>query len=479
MDNFSKKNTKYSTLNKTVRNDSSIMAGTLGSKHNEKMKEIEKIQNSIPQLRTNLDELYAKLHRFQNPRESLQKLEKERDGIAKQLNEYVGEEHELMMQDTKSKPKVKKKKKKKHESSSEEDVSLPIQKKKSKKKKVTTVFGNKEYTKLNEEMKEITQQISVLNSDFHVKIQECKTEQEIEKLETKIKKLEENDQEVEYFDKTSELIVKYNENISKPKAKRKKKKSSNFFEDLQHDDSDDDDNFELFNKYMQVTSNEKFTRSNNKRIITCSTCKIPKVLLLNEGTMICQKCGETDSILMDSDKPSFRNPVAEPKQNAYKRSNHYAELMNQSQAKESTEIPDEVMDMIRCELESIQFNDMSKMTKAKMKNILRDIGLSKYYENAMLIINMFRGGVSEEIPRETRETVTAMIDELQSVWPKHKKKGMKNFFNNNFVFRRVYEFLGDTKRARTYPQLSRTKTEEYDEILDAMIKDLGWIDPDA
>ena len=49
----------------------------------------------------------------------------------------------------------------------------------------------------------------------------------------------------------------------------------------------------------------------------CSTCKIEKILYPSEGTIICEKCGEVDFVMVESDKPSYKDPPPEVSYFAY------------------------------------------------------------------------------------------------------------------------------------------------------------------
>jgi hypothetical protein len=74
-------------------------------------------------------------------------------------------------------------------------------------------------------------------------------------------------------------------------------------------------------------------------------CNIEKVLHLQDGFLICTNCGDSEYVILDSDKPNYKNPIIENKLNGYKRMNHFSELLNQFQGKESTEIVAVLMGM--------------------------------------------------------------------------------------------------------------------------------------
>ena len=65
---------------------------------------------------------------------------------------------------------------------------------------------------------------------------------------------------------------------------------------------------------------------------------------------MCPSCAHQEKILLDSDKPSYKEPPREISYFAYKRINHFNEWLAQFQAKESTDIPKSVYDKIKAEI---------------------------------------------------------------------------------------------------------------------------------
>ena len=49
----------------------------------------------------------------------------------------------------------------------------------------------------------------------------------------------------------------------------------------------------------------------------CERCKTEKVLYGSEGAIVCKKCGDTDYIMVESDKPSYKDPPPEISYFAY------------------------------------------------------------------------------------------------------------------------------------------------------------------
>ena len=69
---------------------------------------------------------------------------------------------------------------------------------------------------------------------------------------------------------------------------------------------------------------------------------------------------EETTIIIDSDKPSYKDPPREVSYFAYKRINHFNEWLAQFQAKETTQIPEEVLTDIINQIKQVTGLDVSK-----------------------------------------------------------------------------------------------------------------------
>ena len=104
----------------------------------------------------------------------------------------------------------------------------------------------------------------------------------------------------------------------------------------------------LLEKYLQKIDPEhaKSTNSIEDPYGICDRCDKEMTFSINEALFFCDQCGYQEFVLIDSDKPSYKDPPREVTYYAYKRINHFNEWLAQFQAKESTEIPEEVFDEI-------------------------------------------------------------------------------------------------------------------------------------
>ena len=64
----------------------------------------------------------------------------------------------------------------------------------------------------------------------------------------------------------------------------------------------------------------------DNNICKCLNCKTEMTIYPSDGIQICENCGLQENILIESDKPSFKDPPMEVSYFSYKRINHYNEF---------------------------------------------------------------------------------------------------------------------------------------------------------
>ena len=207
----------------------------------------------------------------------------------------------------------------------------------------------------------------------------------------------------------------------------------------------------------------------------CPDCKIEKTLQCSDGQLVCMNCGHSDRVIVDMEKINFKDPFYENKSTGYKRMNHFSELMNQFQAKESTEISQQIYNMIILEIKKRKITDPAKLDKKKMRSMLKKLELNQYFEHIPFIINRLTGLPPPTITRETEEKLKSMFKEIQLPFYNYKTNGRKNFLNYNYVFHKFFELLNMDEFLPHFPLLkSPVKLRDQEEIWEKICKHLRW-----
>jgi hypothetical protein len=207
----------------------------------------------------------------------------------------------------------------------------------------------------------------------------------------------------------------------------------------------------------------------------CPGCEKEMFFSPNEAVFTCKECGHQEFILIDSDKPSYKDPPREVSYYAYKRINHFNEWLAQFQAKESTEIPPEVFDMILMELKKERILDTRNIKQTKVRELLKKLKQNKYYEHVPHIINRLNGQNAPIMSREVEEKLRYMFKEIQPSFVKHCPSGRNNFLSYSYVLYKFCELLELDEYLPCFPLLkNRDKLYNQDKIWQQICSDLRW-----
>jgi len=208
---------------------------------------------------------------------------------------------------------------------------------------------------------------------------------------------------------------------------------------------------------------------------TCPECDKEMIFSANEAIFTCTDCGFQQFVLVDSDKPSYKDPPREVSYYAYKRINHFNEWLAQFQAKESTEIPQEVYEAICAELKKERILDYRTLARQKVREILKKLKFNKYYEHVPHIINRLNGCSAPVMSREIEEKLRYMFKEIQPSFQKNCPKDRSNFLSYSYVLYKFCELLELDEYLSSFPLLkNRDKLYVQDKIWEKICADLSW-----
>jgi hypothetical protein len=234
-----------------------------------------------------------------------------------------------------------------------------------------------------------------------------------------------------------------------------------------------EDRASLFDMYMQCISSSKATSTAQDECPHCGSDH--RTLQPQDGYVYCNTCNTIEYVLVDHEKPAYKDPPKEVMHFAYKRVNHLNECLNQVQGKETTDIPEEVYDRILLEVKKQKINNMAKLTSKSIKEILKKLRLSKYYEHKAHIINRLNGVPMPQLPPYLEDRVRQMFCQIQAPFLKHAPKHRKNFLSYYYCLNKMMQLLEEDQYLDYFPLLkSREKLHQQDVIWQKMCADLGW-----
>ena len=265
-------------------------------------------------------------------------------------------------------------------------------------------------------------------------------------------------------------------NISNGLNNEKVKSLNNFFNISTDNQSiKSDESLNSVQSYFQ-NINETFIDQNNYIFPTdiCNVCKKGELIPIEyEGILVCNNCSSNTKFLIENEKPSYKEPPKEVCFYAYKRINHFREILAQFQAKETTQIPDQVLENIRFQIKKERI-DLSQITNKKAKEILKKLGYNKYYEHIPFIKDKL--GIKPPIMSpELEETLCNLFSSIQEPYSKFCPEERVNFLNYYYTVYKLCELLDQKQFLPYFPMLKdREKRIEQDEIWKKICNELEW-----
>jgi hypothetical protein len=327
----------------------------------------------------------------------------------------------------------------------------------------------------------------------------------IRELEGRIERMKTHQDEIEYYENTAGILFEYYELIGNQedqpsssrypapvrptKGKRKflPMTSKTILEALnitepaatttgQPKEGDKPrDKSALVDEYLATIDPTYVSHTGNDVSGGCLMCSSPMVCLPQDGIMVCQECGYQEMLLVEQNRPIYKQTSKEASHFSYKRINHLNEWISQIQGKESTDIPEDIFERILGEIKKENISDPRRITHTKMREILKKLRLNKYYEHINYIINRINGQPTPHFPPEVEEKLRTMFKQIQPAFLKHCPKDRKNFLSYSYVLYKFFQLLGMDEYLRYFPLLkSREKIFAQEVIWRAICKELHW-----
>ena len=324
--------------------------------------------------------------------------------------------------------------------------------------------------------------IEKLNCKYQLANEDLTIEEKLELLD-RIEEINKNIKELKkkknnYYLNNSKYIFEYfenkknientDENISAPITSKTQLLFNIFKITPKESDSNPTNEINTKNLVQKYLSNidESFIDMNLylKDMDICSYCNIGVMTPLeDEGVLICDNCARHIPYLIENEKPNYKEPPKEVCFYSYKKITHFKEIIAQFQAKETTQIPNEHIDVIEQQIkkERITLNDLNY---TKMKEILKKLELNKYYEHIAFIKNKL--GIPPPIfSQELEETLCNLFMEILVPYAQVCPHTRVNFLNYHFVLYKLLELLDERHHLPNIQMLKDDdKISEQDDI---------------
>jgi hypothetical protein len=328
-------------------------------------------------------------------------------------------------------------------------------------------------------MPELTEKRLALCAKF--KSDDCGFEEKLEikdqikEIDAKINEFKKNKKE--YLLNNSEYIFGYFEDKKNISSGNNQTKLLDEFFNIK-DVSDNNSTEKCITNVQKYFSNVDSTYLDMKNYIDqvdiCKYCNEGELIPIDhEGLLVCNKCYKNSKFLIENDKPTYKEPPKEVCFYAYKRINHFREILAQFQAKETTLIPDEIIENIRQQIKKERL-DITTMTNKETKDVLKKLRYNKYYEHIPFIKDKL--GIKPPIMTpELEETLCNLFIDIQAPYARYCPEDRVNFLNYYYTIYKLCELLDQRQFLPYFPMLKdREKRVEQDEIWKQICQELNW-----
>lgn len=234
----------------------------------------------------------------------------------------------------------------------------------------------------------------------------------------------------------------------------------------------------LAKQFFQMVDPDNNPVSSKVDCMKCPICDTELSTIMTEGIVTCEECGYFDDIVIDSQKSSFKDPPQSVSYYAYQPRNHFIEILQQFQGKENVTIPDEVIDKLKIEIRKHRISNLAKLDNNIIRNFLKKIGKTSYYENIATIIYKLTGQHPCKLSPETEKQLIAMFDLVEPTWTIVRPSDRDNFLSYRYTLYKFMELLDLKKYMKGYNIPNREHIIDQDKVWKRMCEEVVKLHPE-
>jgi hypothetical protein len=245
---------------------------------------------------------------------------------------------------------------------------------------------------------------------------------------------------------------------------------------------------EIFEDYLRNVENVTHVISRSKTITRhryknpiieiCKVCNSSNIFQDDvNADNVCMDCGVCDKYLGEELTYKEEQEMNEKMvvNCGYKKENHLNEWILQFQGRETTTIPEEVIEQLKSEFKKQKIKTVSEISREKVKQILKKLKLTKFYEHSTHITHLLNGLKPPEMSQALEERLRKMFRDIQDPFIKHCPKDRNNFLSYSYVLYKFCELLEEDQYLPFFPLLkSKEKLRHQDVIWKKICKEVQW-----
>jgi len=208
----------------------------------------------------------------------------------------------------------------------------------------------------------------------------------------------------------------------------------------------------------------------------CSLCNVDLIYIRKDAQRVCTNCGEASFFQEMTKGDMISQGYCSNSSYLYKRHNHFKTCLKRTQGKETTNISDEVIDMVRTELTKMRIYNMDDVDHVRVKAILKKLRLHKFYNNSVRITTIVTGKVAPQMSEEQEECLMQMFERIQKPFDKITAgKSRQNMLSYSFLIHKFLQIMNWDEFIPFFPLLvSADKIQVQDSMWKELCKEVGF-----
>jgi hypothetical protein len=208
----------------------------------------------------------------------------------------------------------------------------------------------------------------------------------------------------------------------------------------------------------------------------CEKCNVPMIVLASDALLGCPQCSRTRLYIQATSSRIAYGEEVEFANFSYKRQNHFQEWLNVFQAKESTEVPSSIIEEVMEDLfTKKRIRDVSKINQKKVREVLKEKRLRKYYDHTPQITARITGVLPPRMTPFQAEQAKLMFAAIQGPFNIHCPPDRTNFLSYGYCLYKFCELLGYDEFLPCFTLLKgKDKLTAMDRIWKKICAELDW-----
>lgn len=193
----------------------------------------------------------------------------------------------------------------------------------------------------------------------------------------------------------------------------------------------------------------------------CEACNCRTLQCIRDATICCPSCAmsknyqDTDNSYREGMQPATTTYL-------YKKTNHFKDHLKRAQGRESTEIPQSVLESVRTELNK-RTKDHSIISVEEIRSVLKRLKLAHLYNHTVLLWSKVTGQSPPSMSDTQEAELMYLFSLLVPIWDNVKPSDRNNMLSYPYLLNKFCNILGYTDLAEHFNLLkSKDKLSQQD-----------------